>query len=42
MALWVKGRAQIGAGQDGEGEATLAEARRLWRGDFDSITADAV
>jgi hypothetical protein len=31
-----------GAGKAGEGEATLAEARRLWRGDFTSITADAI
>jgi hypothetical protein len=42
LALWVLGRAQAGLGQAGEGEATLAEARRLWRGDFDSITADAI
>lgn len=42
LALWVKGRAQAGAGKAAEGEATLAEARKLWRGDFDSITADAI
>ncbi len=42
LALWVKGKAQVGAGKAGEGEATLAEARRLWRGDFDSVTADAI
>jgi tetratricopeptide (TPR) repeat protein len=42
MALWVKGRAQVGAGKASEGEATLAEARKLWLGDFDSITADAI
>jgi hypothetical protein len=42
MALWVKGKAQIGAGKAAEGEATLAEARKLWLGDFGSITADAI
>ncbi|HEY7800492.1 MAG TPA: hypothetical protein VIA80_17125, partial [Hyphomonadaceae bacterium] len=42
MALWVKGRAQAGAGKASEAEATLAEARRLWRGDFGSITVDAI
>jgi tetratricopeptide (TPR) repeat protein len=42
LALWVKGRAQLGAGKASEGEGTLAEARRLWRGDFTSITADAI
>lgn len=42
MALWVKGKAQIGAGRASEGEATLAQARKLWRGDFDSITAEAI
>ncbi len=42
LALWVKGQAQIGAGKTAEGDATLADARRLWRGDFDSITADAI
>jgi hypothetical protein len=42
MALWVKGRAQAGAGKASEGEATLAEARRLWLGDFGSITVDAI
>jgi tetratricopeptide (TPR) repeat protein len=42
MALWVKGKAQAAAGKAAEGEATLAEARKLWRGDFGSITADAI
>jgi tetratricopeptide (TPR) repeat protein len=42
MALWVKGKAQAGAGKRTEGEATLAEARKLWLGDFGSITADAI
>jgi tetratricopeptide (TPR) repeat protein len=42
MALWVKGRAQIASGKTSEGEAALTEARKLWRGDFASITADAI
>ena len=42
LALWVLGRAQYGLGRAGEGAATLAEARKLWRGDFDSITAEAI
>jgi tetratricopeptide (TPR) repeat protein len=42
MALWVKGKAQASAGKAAEGEATLAEARKLWLGDFGSITADAI
>lgn len=42
MALWVKGKAQIAAGKASEGDATLAEARRLWRGDFASISVDAI
>ena len=42
MALWVKGKAQAGAGRAAEGEATLAEARKLWLGDFGSITAEAI
>jgi predicted Zn-dependent protease len=42
LALWVLGRAQYALGRAGEGAATLAEARKLWRGDFDSITAEAI
>jgi tetratricopeptide (TPR) repeat protein len=42
LALWVLGKAQIGAGRASEGEATLAEARKIWRGDFASITMDAI
>jgi hypothetical protein len=42
LALWVLGRAQYGLGRAGEGAATLAKARKLWRGDFDSITAEAI
>lgn len=42
LALWVLGRAQYGLGRAGEGAASLAEARRIWRGDFDSITAEAI
>ncbi len=42
LALWVLGRAQYGLGRAGEGAASLSRARELWRGDFDSITAEAV
>lgn len=42
LALWVLGRAQYGLGQAKAGAASLAEARRLWRGDFDSITVEAI
>jgi len=42
LALWVLGRAQVGAGHLGQGEATLGEAKELWLGDFDSITEDAI
>ncbi len=42
LALWVKGQAQVEAGKAAEGQATLAQARKLWLGDFASITADAI
>lgn len=42
MALWVKGKAQAGAGQARESETTLDEARKLWFGDFSSITIDTI
>lgn len=42
LALWVKSRAQAGLGRAAEGEATASEARKTWRGNFDSITADAI
>lgn len=42
LALWVLGKAQIEQGKLAEGEASLAEARRLWRGDFASITVEAI
>ena len=42
MALWVKGNAQVKAGQVGEGEIAIGEARKLWFGDFGSITIDAI
>lgn len=42
LALWVLGNAQIGQGKTVEGEASLAEARKLWRGDFASITVEAI
>jgi tetratricopeptide (TPR) repeat protein len=41
LALWVKGKAQQGAG-NAQAEATMSEARKLWHGDFESITADAI
>lgn len=42
LALWVLGQAQAGQGRAAESAATLAEAKRLWRGDFASITAEAI
>jgi tetratricopeptide (TPR) repeat protein len=42
MALWVLGKAQLGLGEAVGGEASLAKARALWRGNFDSITLEAV
>lgn len=42
LALWVLGKAQIGLGQAGEGEASLTEGRKIWRGSFDSITVEAI
>lgn len=42
LALWVLGKAQLGQGRAAEGVATLAEARRIWRGVFDSISAEAI
>lgn len=42
LALWVLGKAQAGQGRDAESAATLAEARKLWRGEFASLTADAI
>ena len=42
LALWVKAKAQASLGKTADSEATNAEARKLWHGDFDSITADAV
>lgn len=42
LALWVLGKAQIGQGKAVEGAASLEEARKLWRGDFTSITVEAI
>ncbi len=42
LALWVLAKAQAGQGRAEESAATLAEARRLWRGDFDSLTVNAI
>ncbi|MDP3492831.1 MAG: hypothetical protein Q8R82_06925 [Hyphomonadaceae bacterium] len=42
LALWVLGRAQYGLGQAKAGAASLRESRTLWRGDFDSITMEAI
>jgi Flp pilus assembly protein TadD len=42
LALWVLGRAQLAQGRAAEGEKTLGEAQKLWRGDFDSISVEAI
>lgn len=42
LALWVLGRAQYALGKSGEGRASLTKARGIWRGDFDSITVEAI
>jgi Flp pilus assembly protein TadD len=42
LALWVLGKAQAGQGRIQDAAATLERARALWRGDFDSITADLI
>jgi tetratricopeptide (TPR) repeat protein len=42
LALWVLGKAQAGQGRVQDAAATLERARALWRGDFDSITADVI
>lgn len=42
LALWVLGRAQYAQGRAKEGAESLSRARQLWRGDFDSITAEAI
>ncbi len=42
LALWVLGRAQLAQGRAAEGASTLDEARKLWRGNFDSITVEAI
>lgn len=42
LALWVLGKAQLGLGRASEGEASLAKAKSLWRGSFESITVEAI
>lgn len=42
LALWVLGKAEAGLGNSAAADAHLAEARRIWRGDFDTITARAI
>ena len=42
LALWVLGKAQLGQGRTAEGVASLSEARRIWRGVFDSISVEAI
>lgn len=42
LALWVLGRAQYGLGRARDGAASLSKAREIWRGDFDSITVEAI
>lgn len=42
LALWVLGKAQLAQGRTGEGDAALAESKKLWRGDFNSISVEAI
>ncbi|MEQ1785316.1 MAG: hypothetical protein ABMA14_28555, partial [Hyphomonadaceae bacterium] len=42
LALWVLAKAQLAQGRAAESAATLAESQKLWRGDFDSITLEAI
>ncbi len=42
LALWVLGKAQLGLGEVDVGEASLAKARTLWRGRFESISVEAI
>ena len=42
LALWVLAKAEAGEGKIADSAAHLAEARRLWLGDFDSITIDGI
>ncbi len=42
LALWVLAKAEAGLGNATASGSHLAEARKLWRGDFDSITARAI
>lgn len=42
LALWVLGKAQEGQGRSSQAADTLSKARTLWRGDFESITVEAI
>ncbi len=42
LALWVLGKAQTRLGRAEEGTASLAKARSLWKGNFNSITVEAI
>jgi tetratricopeptide (TPR) repeat protein len=42
LALWVLGKAEIGLGQADAGQDHLSQARGIWQGRFDSITAEAI
>jgi hypothetical protein len=42
LALWVLAKAEAGEGKTADSAAHMAEARQLWRGDFDSITLEAI
>ena len=42
LALWVLAKAEAGLGKAADSAAHMAEARQLWRGDFDSITLDGI
>lgn len=42
LALWVLAQAEAGQGKAAEAAVTLEKARKGWRGDFGSITAEAI
>lgn len=42
LALWVLGKAEEGQGRPEDAAESLGRARDLWRGDFDSITVEAI
>lgn len=42
LALWVLGHALEGQGRAQDASETLSRARKLWQGNFDSITVEAI